>query len=212
MTIHHHPSDDSILAYVNGSLGRTLALALGAHLDGCEQCRQSLGLAEALGGAFLEAESPAELDERAFSKLSAHLDMPQAEASPPPPSDIKPDIAVALPASLAHRRIGARRWLVPGIWIRPVLKDRAEGTRVYLLGAAPGKSLPRHGHTGVEMTQVIKGEFFDGGTRYGPGDFLEASSDIEHSLMVGTGEECICVIASQGVPRGLPGLLMRLLA
>ena len=44
------------------------------------------------------------------------------------------------------------------------------------------------------------------------GDFLEAGSDIEHSLMVGANEECVCVIASRGVPRGLPGILMRLLA
>ena len=62
------------------------------------------------------------------------------------------------------------------------------------------------------MTQVLTGEFHDGGTRYGAGDFLEADDDIEHSLMVGANEECICVIASQGVPRGLPGLLMRLIA
>ena len=46
--IRHHPSDDSILSYANGSLGRPLALALGAHLDGCGQCCRTLGLAEAL--------------------------------------------------------------------------------------------------------------------------------------------------------------------
>ena len=92
------------------------------------------------------------------------------------------------------------------------MKDRSEGTRVYLLGAAPGKALPCHGHSGLEMTQVLTGEFFDDGSRYGPGDFLEASSDVEHSQVVGANEECVCIIASHGVPLGLPGLLMRLLA
>jgi putative transcriptional regulator len=206
--IRHHPSDDSILSYANGSLGRPLALALGAHLDGCGQCCRTLGLAEAVAGALLEDETPAELDERAFSKVLARLDAPVAGTAPPPAAAI----AMPLPANLRHQRIGARRWLAPGIWIRPVLKDPAEGTRVYLLGAAPGKTLPRHGHSGVEMTQVLTGEFFDGGTRYGPGDFLEAGSEVEHSLMVGANEECVCVIASRGVPLGLPGFLMRLLA
>ncbi len=206
--IHHHPSDESILDYANGSLGRTLALALGAHLDGCAQCCRTLFLAEAVGGALLETEAPAELDVGAFSSVLSRLGAPIAEAAAPPQAGI----AMALPANLQHQRIGARRWLAPGIWIRPVLKDPAEGTRVYLLGAAPGKALPRHGHSGVEMTQVLTGEFYDGGTRYGPGDFLEAGSDDEHALMVGANEECVCVIASRGVPLGLPGLLMRLLA
>jgi putative transcriptional regulator len=206
--IQHHPSDENILAYANGSLSRTLALALGAHLDGCAQCCRTLNTAEAVGGVMLEAQAPAELDEKIFSELLTELDALVAATPPPPPVTL----AIPLPANLRHQRIGARRWLAPGIWIRPVLKDANEGTRLYLLGAAPGKALPRHGHSGVEMTQVLTGEFHDGGTRYGAGDFLEAGDDVEHSLMVGANEECICIIASQGVPRGLPGLLMRLLA
>jgi putative transcriptional regulator len=208
--IQHHPSDESILAYANGSLSPALAIALGAHLDGCAQCCRVLTLAEAVGGTMLEAEAAAELDEQVFSKLLTQLDAPVAPTPMPPPPAA--DIAIPLPANLRHQRIGARRWLAPGIWIRPVLKDRSEGTRLYLLGAAPGKALPRHGHSGVEMTQVLTGEFHVGGTRYGAGDFLEADDDVEHSLMVGANEECICLIASRGVPRGLPGLLMRLMA
>lgn len=206
--IHHHPSDDSILSYANGSLGRPLALALGAHLDGCADCCRTLHLAEAMAGALLEDQTPAELDERAFAKVLAQLETPAPRMATAPAAAL----TIPLPANLRHQHIGARRWLASGIWIRPVLKDPADGTRVYLLGAAPGKTLPRHGHSGVEMTQVLTGEFFDGGTRYGPGDFLEAGSDVEHSLMVGANEECVCLIASRGVPRGLPGILMRLLA
>jgi putative transcriptional regulator len=206
--IHHHPSDENILDFANGSLSPTLALAIGAHLDGCAQCCGTVSLAEAVGGALLEAETPAEMDEAVFSQLVNRLDAPMPNVAARPQTDL----TLMLPANLAHQKIGGRRWLAPGIWIRPVLKDTAEGTRVYLLGAAPGKALPRHGHSGVEMTQVLTGAFYDGQTRYGPGDFLEASSGVEHSLMVGANEECICVIASKGVPLGLPGLLMRLMA
>ena len=206
--IQHHPSDENLLAYANGSLSPALALALGAHLDGCAACCRTLAMAEAMGGAMLDAEAPAELKEQALSVLLTQLDTPVAATLSPPPVTFP----IPLPANLRHQRIGARRWLSPGIWIRPVLKDSSEGTRLYLLGAAPGKAMPRHGHKGVEMTQVLTGEFHVGGTRYGAGDFLEAGDDVEHSLMIGANEECICVIASQGVPRGLPGLLMRLLA
>jgi putative transcriptional regulator len=206
--IRHHPSDDSIFAYANGSLSRTLALALGAHLESCAQCCRILAMAEAAAGALLEGQTPAEMDAGIFDQLLRRLDAPVANVAPPP----RPQIEIPLPANLAHQRIGARRWLAPGIWIRPVLKDGAEDMRLYLLGAAPGKMLPRHGHHGVEMTQVLAGEFHDSGERYGAGDFLEAGNDIEHAFTVGAKEECICLIASQGVPRGLPGLIMRLLA
>jgi putative transcriptional regulator len=114
-----------------------------------------------------------------------------------------------LPASLQSQTIGPKRWLAPGIWIVPILKDRAHGTRAYLLGAAPGKALPHHGHNGIELTQVLQGEFFDGSVRYATGDFLEADGGHEHHPLVGSGQECICAIASEGIPRGLVGLLMR---
>ena len=35
MTIRHHPSDETILAFANGSLAETLSLVVAAHLDGC---------------------------------------------------------------------------------------------------------------------------------------------------------------------------------
>jgi putative transcriptional regulator len=201
----HHPSDQSIFAYANGSLGRPLALVLGAHLEGCAQCRGTLAVSETLGGILLEAQPPAEMSPDAFSDLWTRLE----ESAARPQAETRKE-GVVLPFALRHP--GARRWLAPGIWVRPILKDRAAGTRAYLLGAAPGKVLPRHRHKGLEMTQVLEGEFFDGGTRYGAGDFLEAGDEVEHSLRVGADRECICVIASEGVPSGLPGLVMRLIA
>jgi putative transcriptional regulator len=198
MTARHHLSDENIFAYANGSLSRALALVAGVHVSGCAKCRLALALAEKLGGLLLESEPPAPLPADAFPSLLERLEMP-ADKLP----------AAAPPFSLG--RAGARRWLAPGIWIRPILKDHDEGSRAYLLGAAPGKALPRHGHKGLEMTQVLEGEFFDGGVCYGPGDFLEASDDVEHSLLVGRNAACVCLIASQGVPKGIAGLLMRLM-
>jgi putative transcriptional regulator len=61
------------------------------------------------------------------------------------------------------------------------------------------------------MTLVLEGEFFESDLRYGPGDFLEAGDEIEHALLVGPDRPCVCLVASEGVPRGLPGLLMRLI-
>jgi putative transcriptional regulator len=207
MTIRHHPSDETILAYANGSMGATLSLVVAAHLDGCGKCRATLGLAEAIGGFFLEGAAPVEMNADALSRVLDRLETPVAK--PTAATLASADSALGLPPALRDQRIGTRRWLVPGIWVRPILKDRAEGTRTYLLGAAAGKVIPHHGHRGIELTQVLQGEFFDGDVRYGPGDFLEAEGRHEHRPVVGANQECVCVIASQGVPRGFVGLVMR---
>jgi putative transcriptional regulator len=197
MTILYHPGEDILLAYANGSLKRTLALVLGAHLESCASCRESLALAEELGGLYLTDTPAADLSEDALGHVLAQLENPVAAS-----------VSAPRPFSQRLAEIGKRHWLAPGIWIHPLLKEGRE--RAYFLGAAPGKTLPRHGHQGVELTQVMQGAFFDGGTRYGAGDFLQAGEEVEHTLRVGPDAPCVCLIASEGVPRGLPGLLMRL--
>jgi putative transcriptional regulator len=199
MSIHHHPSDESILAYANGSLKRTLALALGAHLEGCAYCRESLAVAEELAGGWLEGAPAADVEESALASVLERLEMPLQRAP----------LRTARPFTQRLQHMGRKHWLAPGIWMHPILKHGSE--RAYFLGAVAGKILPSHGHRGAEMTQVLQGEFFDAGTRYGPGDFLEAGEETEHALLVGPDGPCVCLIASDGVPRGLAGFLMRLI-
>jgi putative transcriptional regulator len=206
MTIHHHPSDETVLAYTNGSLNTALALVVGAHADGCGTCRQTIRLAQTLGGLFLDSLSPAEMESDALARVIQRLDGPEEKTVPPAP---RPSLEAKLPAFLQNQTVGRKRWLAPGIWIRPILKDREHGTRAYLIGAAAGKALPHHGHNGIELTQVLQGEFFDGSISYGVGDFLEADGGHNHRPVVGPGQECICAIASQGIPRGMAGFLMR---
>jgi putative transcriptional regulator len=210
MTIRHHPSDETILAYANGSLATTLSLVVAAHLDGCGKCRATFGLAEAIGGFFLEVAPPVEMNADAMSRVLDRLETPLAK--PTTATRVGPDPALALPPALQRQRIATQRWLAPGIWVRPILRDRTDDTRTYLLGAGAGKALPHHSHQGVELTQVLQGEFFDGDVRYGPGDFLEVEGAHAHRPVVGANQECVCVIASQGVPRGFAGLVMRLVS
>src|SRR6266567_5856882 len=118
MTIRHHPSDETILAYANGSMAATLSLVVGAHLDGCGTCRASLRLAEAIGGFFLEAAPPAEMNADALSRVLDRLEIPVTKAAAA--TLAAPDHVLVLPPALQHQRIGARRWLAPGIWARPI--------------------------------------------------------------------------------------------
>jgi putative transcriptional regulator len=207
MTISHHPSDETMLAHGNGSLGPVLSLVVGVHLDGCGFCRETFGLTQALGGALLDSVSPVAMSPVALARILDRLDSPPAKNQRHP----EPPAGLDLPPALKGQAIGPRRWLAPGVWTRSLMKDRATGTRAYLLGAAAGKALPSHGHHGVELTQVLEGAFFDGEIRYGAGDLLEAGGRDEHRPVVSPGDRCVCLIASQGLPRGAVGLLMRVL-
>lgn len=206
MTINHHPSDFIVLAYASGSLATPLALVVGAHVDNCETCRETLELSESLGGLYLESAPPEDVDPAALARVLSRLDTPAATAAV---KTSPTDLALDLPLSLRGHTIGRQRWLIPGIWVRRIVKGGAHGTRAYLLGAAAGKTLPHHGHSGIELTQVLKGELYDGNVRYGVGDFLEADGGEEHHPRAGATGECICAVASEGVPRGLSGLLIR---
>jgi putative transcriptional regulator len=208
MTIRHHPSEEILLRHANGSLSAPLSLVVRAHLDGCGECAKTVQFAESIGGAFLETMSPAAMSAEAFSRVLDRLDEP-VEIASRGDTAAKPIPGLTLPPALQACAIGERRSVAPGIWIRRILKDPAQGTRAYLLGVAAGKALPHHGHLGIELTQVLKGAFFEGATRYEPGDLLQTGAEHGHRQTVDADQECVCVIASEGVPRGPIGLLMR---
>ena len=94
--------------------------------------------------------------------------------------------------------LGKWRRIAPGLQWRPVAVPAAEGTRVFMLKAAPGIRIPHHAHAGLEWTCVLQGAFSHQLGRYGAGDFDEADATIEHQPVVEDGVECICLVALQG--------------
>ena len=61
-----------------------------------------------------------------------------------------------------------------------------------------GKSLARHTHTGLELTQVLCGSFHDGRDAFAPGDFDAADTEILHQPVVDPGATCVCLAAIDG--------------
>ena len=155
-------------------------------LDEIENARRALDVAEAKHRPI--AQRRFALD-RALAQLGAVALEPKA---------------AALPAQ--------ELWLAPGIHMRRLWRDGANKARAYYLRVGAGRALPHHGHDGAEMTCVLSGAFWDGGVRYGAGDFVEASAAHSHQPRVDESGECICLIGSDSPPRGhgLAELVMRL--
>lgn len=211
MTIHHHPSDETLLRHAAGTLSAGPALVIAAHLEGCQACRRRIAEFESAGGAILEGMPLELLRADALARVLERIDLP------PPAPRSKPIIprqhhltGLELPSSLRHCEIGAWRWLGPGFRWSKVSIPGSSDAKVLLLKGRAGLKLPAHGHGGTEFLQVLSGSLIDERGRYHPGDLDEADTDVDHQPVVGPDSECICLVALEGDTR-LHSVLGRLL-
>ncbi len=214
MSLHHHPSAAVLAAYASGALADGPSLAIAVHLESCAQCRRATGVFEAVGGALIETLPACDMNPLALDLALARIERP----FPVRPSrrvwaDRRGIGAGRLPAALAGRRIGARRFVAPDLWVAHIQSSAPDGWRTYLLHAGKGARLLQHGHLGAELTTVIYGAFRDQTGLYGPGDFAEADEGVDHCPTVEGDEACLCLIAAEGgvKARGFARLLQPLL-
>lgn len=236
MSVASHPGDETLLRYAAGTLPAGPRVVVDAHLEGCPLCRARVRALEAVGGRLLEETAPAALAPDALDRVLARLAvepprplrMGEAPAralpgeqphrrSPgtaPPvrlPDGLMLPPGVALPRAVAARRIGALVPVAPGVRVGRVHVPEDPGSNVLLVHIGAGRAIPRHTHVGSEYTQVICGAFGDPLGHYGPGDLVEADSDVDHSPLVDRDAACVCVAAFEGRVRfhGVLGLVMR---
>lgn len=214
MSVKHHPSDATLIAYGAGSLGEGLSLVVATHLSYCADCRRRVQEIEALGGVLLEELPPAAVADDALERLMQRLDEPAPAEAPRPAPPPAPPGALVLPAPLADYLgpVTEDRWrrLVPGIRQIEVLPQRRGEETVRLLRIAPGTALPAHGHGGAELTLVLRGSFSDETGRFEAGDLGELDEETEHQPIADAEVDCICLIATEA-PLRFRGLLPRLM-
>lgn len=210
MSTTHPLGDEWIAAYAAGSLSEGQSVFVASHLSLLPDARKTVSAAEAVGGALLEDLAPDVMAPDALARTLALLDEPVAEA--PRPAPRKRD--AILPAPLHDwlgRDLDALKWGLLGPGMRKAMLWRGENAeRLWMLRAQPGVRIPRHGHSGAEMTLVLKGSFSDRFGTFRRGDVEVTGIDDLHGLTVGTEEECICLAFAEG-PIRFEGLIPRLL-
>lgn len=200
--IQHHPSETTLVAYVAGTLPEALAIVAATHIIRCPICRPAAATLEAVGGALLDELPPVPLAGGMLDRLMERTDEP----SPPPRPVLHPN----LPAPL--NRVLWGRWWPIGIGMRYRPMRATGGAWGGLVLAQPGRSLPRHGHAGLELTCILSGRFADGLGEYVAGDLSEPVVDHDQPPVVIGNDPCLCIIASEGMRlRGLLGLAQRLI-
>jgi putative transcriptional regulator len=225
MPITHHPPDDTVLRYANGTLPEAPAIVVATHLSFCPACRHRMESYEMLGGSMLDDVAPARLSPDALSATLARLDasvtstagngvMPVSPGVSSTPRQ-RPDLPSGMewPGTLRHYDIPRWRFVMPGVkWTGLSLPGPEAGQLMIVRGVA-GAKLPAHGHDGTEYTCVLTGSFSDSSGVYTVGDLIEASEDHDHQPIVGPEAECVCLIAIEGHLRlhGLARLLQPVL-
>ena len=219
MNIKHHPDDASIMAYAAGTLDEAFAVLVSCHLEKCAHCRETLKTAELVGGAMLENSEDAIVSDGSFGRLLEKINVSEANIRQPMPIPIRQNPQRSewrsMPHALDHyvdSPIDEIRWkrVGPGVWQRPIALSASAKSSLRLLRIAPGKSVPEHGHGGQEMTLILSGAYEDEIGHFGPSDVADLDDHVEHQPHVVSGEDCICLAATEA-PTRFKGLASRLL-
>ena len=195
MTIAHHPSDPTLAAFAAGTLDEGRGLVVSTHVTACPTCRNAVRSFEHMRGVALEDGEPAQMAADALQRAL------RAVSSEPMPATLRGHDGSEVAAPLSSYSIGPWRRLGGHVQWRSVEVPIEQGTRVFMLKAAPGTRIPYHAHAGMEWTCVLQGAFRHQLGRYGPGDFDEADDSVEHRVIVEDDVECICLVALQGQVR-----------
>lgn len=193
MTITHHPSDPTLAAFAAGTLDEGRALTVATHLVTCPVCRKAARAYEGLRGVAMIEARPSPMAAAALQRALRAL-----SADEGPPARKRDAAPSEWPAPLSSYPLEPWRWIGSGVHWRSVGVPKEQGTRVFMLKAAPGIRLPHHQHSGIEWTSVLQGAFHHQHGRYAAGDFDEADETVDHLPVIEDGMECICLVALQG--------------
>jgi putative transcriptional regulator len=185
----HHPSPATLLAHAAGRLPVAHGIVVRTHLALCAACRAEAALGAAIGGTMLEDMPPAALAPDALARVLGRLDAPPPAALPSRP----------VPTTVEELATGRWWWIGPGMRLMPLIRRGRDDARLDLIKVAPGVRLPSHGHTGSELTCVLRGAFGDETGEYHPGDLAEGDEALDHEpVALRVGEACVCLIATAG--------------
>ena len=187
--ISHHISDSLLDAYRAGTLSHAFAMVVASHLSLCDKCRAAHESGDMIGGLLLERSEGVALTEGARERMLAALD------APPPPPPVR--ASGVFPAPVVEALEGKPpRWRTLGGGIRQQILSADSTGSVRLLYIPPGRSVPEHGHRGLELTLVLQGSFSDREGAFRRGDVEMAHDEIDHQPVAGEGEPCICLAAT----------------
>lgn len=197
MRPQHHLDHSTVLSYAAGTLDEAFNVVAASHLALCPLCRNAAHQAETLGGEFLASIEDTAISPECRARTLAALD--QATLHRLPIAAPRSELPAALARLLKVSALSEVAWkkMAPGFAVCDVqLPPHARG-KLKLLRVGGGRAVPDHGHSGEEITLVLKGAYRDHLGRFAPGDVSDVDEDVEHRPVVEPDQECICLFATE---------------
>ncbi|MCE9522868.1 MAG: ChrR family anti-sigma-E factor [Alphaproteobacteria bacterium] len=211
----HHPHPQLLSAQASGALSPAVNRIIAAHAALCPHCRTTLNRLETVGGALLDDQPVAPLDDGALEKALAAISTPPVAVQPPAlPQELS---ALPLPLrDIISAGIGKATWQSVGTGLRCLeleLPTASAGESFQVFRIEPGSGPPRHTHGGQEFTLVLTGAFKDETGLYRRGDIAIGNESITHRPIAEPGEVCFALAVSTAPIKfkGPLGLLQRVL-
>ncbi|OOE49881.1 transcriptional regulator [Salinivibrio kushneri] len=197
--IKYHPSTDLLDAFAAGKLPTSMAIALSAHVELCQECQAYVAAAEAsLAQTVFDEEETAATDwdfaaedemlAAIFEDTAANDGAVDAQAPVRATQISVSDKTYTLPRAL--QRFSDSNWSSFGKVQRARLNLDEGATRASFLHIDEGGSVPAHTHKGYELTLLLDGTFEDESGEYVPGDFILLDSRHHHTPF--TQQGCLC--------------------
>lgn len=213
MSVRHPVPDEVLLDYAVGSTGAGKSLLVATHLAMCQESWERFALLQEVGGEFLDS-----LDGGRLERISAESVLARADAVASSTADLQGSPVVGRPAKdptldgklgdiVLPRPLAAfadeiqdqTSWRKLGLGIEAALLScSVPGGRTQILRARRGAKIVRHTHIGEEMVLILKGAFWDGAERFGPGDVAVNDAATTHAPVIEDAEDCLCLAVTEG--------------
>ena len=193
-----HPDSGWLMDYACGHLSAAFDIVIATHLLGCVSCRADLQLAERLAADVMLNTGALVPQLNAIDILSNTRSTPDMPGWRPGGSVVSAPDLTAVASNYLSLGEPALRWRGFGGGVAVAKLRSGEGDRLWLLRAQPGAVLPRHSHSGSELTVVLQGAYVIDEQVFGVGSLEDADEDISHQPIVTTGGECLCLAATTG--------------
>lgn len=197
--------ENMLVNYAAGSLNAAESFVIAMHLSLNAQSRQKVERLEAVGGAFLQNEAPANVSDDCLQKTLEKIDGCNDESPCTKALQEKNDLNLPLP--LLHLLCNAQG--TPELRWRKVTKQidvidinicpsQPKDAKLRLMRIHPGCTTPHHRHHGVEMTLVLDGAYQDEFGEYRRGDIsIIDDPEILHNPLACPEQGCICLTLTE---------------
>lgn len=193
----HHPTDELLNQYAQGLTSVSMSIALSAHLELCQTCREKVrnyeaSAADEWAGQDYQGEDFSHM----VDAIVQHSQSTSIKSSARMNEIHMLDRSVTIPEVLARAAGEGLVWkkLAGGInQARMQLDNETQCEFIYM---KPGCQTPVHTHQGSEVTLVLHGGFNDEMGVYEVGDFVVRGPEHQHQPRSEDGCLCFTVLDS----------------